>query len=337
MVELSASSGAGSEGDPSSRQPESTPARGLFGRIYQMLRFGALAPRVIGRDAHSESVAEVLREHGGEDAPLREEERVMLLNLLRFRSWRVDDVMVPRADIIAVEADISLPALLGVFTAAGHSRLPVYRETLDDPIGMVHIKDVLACFGAEEEGPETAGTNDHILRVTGHAALTRIKRDVLFVPPSMPAAQLLVQMQAQRVHMALVIDEYGGTDGLVTIEDLVEMIVGDIEDEHDTDTDPECTPLESGGYLAEARLEIMDFHEISGLDLRPDNGEEDEVDTLGGLVFALAGRVPRRGEIIRHPSGYDLEIVEADPRRIRRLKVTPSIRRENAGGGAKTP
>ncbi len=327
----SAAYSSGSDPEGQSMRPGGSSQEGLLGRVMRLIRDSGFAG---GGEtgAGSESVVDVLREHGESERPLTKEERMMLLNLLQFRSLRVDDVMVPRADIVAVDVEISFDALMGVFKKAGHSRLPIYRETLDDPMGMIHLKDVIACFVASAPEPSDAGGEPMPVLTCADAApsLQRLRRDVLFVPPSMPAVDLLLQMQAQRVHMALVIDEYGGTDGLVTIEDLVEMIVGDIEDEHDHEAASQFELLDGGVYAVDARMEIEDFEATSGLDLRLEGGEEEEVDTLGGLVFTLAGRVPRRGEIINHPGGFDIEILEADPRRIRRLKVTPR------GGRGKT-
>jgi CBS domain containing-hemolysin-like protein len=221
--------------------------------------------------------------------------------------------MVPRADIVAVEEKTPLPQLIADFRQAQHSRLPVYRETLDDPLGIVHIKDIV---GLLEPMP------DGTLRCPA-ISIAKIKRDLLFVPPSMPARELLLKMQATHIHLALVIDEYGGTDGLVSIEDLIEEIVGDIDDEHDVEEAPQLIVRDDGGYDADARLDLEDFKAQTGIDLRPDTGDE-EIDTLGGLAVWLAGRLPQRGEIIPHPSGFDFEIVEADPRRVKKLRLRKS-------------
>jgi len=231
--------------------------------------------------------------------------QVMRLRIAEFQDARVDDVMVPRADVQAVEAGTSIDELVQTFATSAHSRLPVYNETLDDPVGFVHIKDLvaeLARSGAAEERP-----------------LERLRRNILYVPPSMKCADLLVKMQATRIHMALVVDEYGGTDGLVSLEDLVEEIVGEIEDEHDEDT-PLLKRSGRGIWEADARMEIGAFEAETGIDLSlPDFG--DEIDTLGGVAFALAGRVPERGEVLQHPIGADLEIMDADGRRIHRLRL----------------
>lgn len=231
--------------------------------------------------------------------------QVMRLRLAEFEELRVDDVMVPRADIKAVEAGTGVQELLEFFAEVTHSRLPVFRETLDDPIGFVHIKDLvteLAKGGAMPRRP-----------------LERMHREVLYVPPSMKLTDLLVKMQATRIHLALVVDEYGGTDGLLTLEDLVEVIVGDIEDEHD---DEEAMYVRRSARLweADARTEIEDFQEESGVDLSLDDLDAD-IDTLGGVAFALAGKVPVRGEVLKHPNGTEIEIVDADSRRVRRLRL----------------
>lgn len=235
----------------------------------------------------------------------------------RFHFLRVDDVMVPRANIVAIDKNASLKELTVAFRDAGHSRLPVYEDTLDNPIAMVHIKDLLPYLMFNARG-RTAKT------YPDRKVIRTIKRDVLYVPPSMLAQDLLRRMQARRMHMAIVVDEYGGTDGLVTIEDLIEPIVGDIEDEHDeADEALKRIELESGKVCwdADARMSIDDFEEAIGRDFATID-EEEEVDTLGGLVFTLAGRVPERGEIIVHPVGVEMEVLDADPRRVKRLRIT---------------
>jgi CBS domain containing-hemolysin-like protein len=234
----------------------------------------------------------------------------------RFHLLSVEDVMVPRADIVAVEASATLTELSETFKEAGHSRLPVYKETLDEPTGMVHIKDVMPYLMFDAKGRNGKTYPDK-------KVLQYIRRPVLFVPPSMLAQDLLKRMQARRSHMAIVVDEYGGTDGIVTIEDLIEEIVGEIDDEHD-DVDPEIQIVTGKGgrsvWEADARTAIDDFEEALGRDFATADEEED-VDTLGGLVFTLAGRVPERGEIIRHPDGIEFEVLDADPRRVKRLRI----------------
>ena len=234
----------------------------------------------------------------------------MLANLLKFGELRVGDVMVPRADIVAVEEQTSIRELIESLRKEQHSRLPIYRETLDDPIGLVHIKDLLSLVEIGDDGAMR----------WPDVPISRIRRNLLFVPPSMPALDLLLHMQTTHMHLALVIDEYGGTDGLVSIENLVEEIVGDIDDEHDVAEAPQLKELPEGGWEADARLDLDDFREQTGLYLKPDTGDEN-VETLGGLIVAVLGRLPQRGEIIPHPSGLEFEVLEADPRRVKRLRL----------------
>ncbi|MBQ0823636.1 hemolysin family protein [Microvirga terrae] len=262
-----------------------------------------------------------------EDTDFSPQERAMLKNVLSFHRIRVEDVMVPRADIVAVAADTNLGELLSLFRTAGHSRLPVYGETLDDPKGMVHIRDFLDFIAMRADGGAVAGSGHEApLPSLGEIDLSmalssaNILRPVLFVPRSMPAIDLLVRMQATRTHMALVIDEYGGTDGLVSIEDLVEMVVGDIEDEHDEDSTLTIVPAADGTYIADARASLDEVKEVLGLDLTEEEGAED-IDTIGGFIVTLAGRVPSRSEVIEGPSGLEFEVLDADPRRVKRLRV----------------
>ena len=243
-------------------------------------------------------------------------ERAMVMNILRLRDQRVLDVMTPRADIVAVPEDASLPDVIAAFERGSLSRLPVYRETLDDPMGFVHLKDIALTYGVG------AGRSAKQFRLAEHI------RKALFVPPSMRIAALLQRMQAARIHMALVIDEFGGVDGLVTIEDLVEQVVGDIEDEHDLEELDQCSEESPGVYALNARADIREFEEAEGVRLLQEDWEE-EIDTFGGLVFMLTGRVPARGEVIAHPDGHEFEITDADPRRIKRLR----LRLKGSGNG----
>ena len=301
---------------PPKHSPAAAPAN-LRERLLLPLRRLAtrLGRRLIGFGNENgtglrESLQDMLEEHPQHAHDFGAEERHMLMNIVGFHESRAEDVMVPRADIIAVDVNCSLETLLHAFRKGGHSRIPVYRETLDDPLGMVHIKDAqeFLARALESDGEEEK------------FQLHKLLRDVLFVPHSMPAADLLVRMQATRVHLALVIDEYGGTDGLVSIENLVEEIVGDIEDEHDSSNAQLLVRLPGGDIQASARAPITDLAEMTGLNLLPPE-EEEEVDTLGGLVVYLARRVPQRGELIAHPAGLEFEIQEADPRRIKRLLI----------------
>ncbi|MHA1554092.1 MAG: hemolysin family protein [Alphaproteobacteria bacterium] len=275
-------------------------------------------------------------------------EREMLANILRLRESGVDDIMVPRADIDAVEIDMTLAKLLVTFRTCGHSRMPVFRETLDDPVGLVHIKDLMrhltAAAGLSDDAPPVNGGGDAGPIALDQVDLTRtldetdLVRTILFVPPSMPVSMLLASMQASRMQMALVIDEYGGTDGLVSLEDAIETVVGDIVDEHDDETVAMVVPDGEGGFLADARADLEEVSEIVGVDLTPGNGGED-VDTIGGLIFGLLGRVPVRGELVAAPAGYEFEILDADPRRIKRLRINqrPAGWRSETRGRTRPP
>jgi magnesium and cobalt transporter len=252
-----------------------------------------------------ETFEELLEQHEERELPIDDRERALLEKVLTIGELTVNDVMVPRADIVAVERHVPVEEVVALMASEAHSRLPVYRATLDDAIGMVHIKDVLASSISEEKH-----------------TLSDIVRPVLYVAPSARVLDLLLQMRVARTHMALVVDEYGGICGLITIEDIVEQIVGEIEDEHDVEEGPQLRALPDGSVRADARVTLEEFEAKVGPFLTPEEREED-IDTLGGLVFSLAGRVPIRGEIIRHEdSGIEFEIHEADPRRIRRINVT---------------
>ncbi|MCW5752372.1 MAG: HlyC/CorC family transporter [Alphaproteobacteria bacterium] len=251
----------------------------------------------------SEDLAEALEERREAQLPFEPQERRMLMNIIRFGELKVDDVMVPRADIIAIEAATPLPEVIEAVREAGHSRLPVFRGTLDDVIGMLHVKDLFRYWGSESG-----------------FSLAPIVRKVLFVPPSMPLLDLLLQMQATRIHMALVVDEYGGIDGLATIEDLMEQIVGEIEDEHDIDEQEPVTLRADGLFEADGRAPLELLEEKLGLTLIDDE-EREEIETLAGLIYALIGRLPVRGELIRHPAGVEFEVTDADPRRVKRVRI----------------
>jgi CBS domain containing-hemolysin-like protein len=253
---------------------------------------------------------------------LSAQERSMLRRILHFGQLTVEDVMVPRADIIAVDDNLTVDELMRVFRQAEHSRLPVFHETLDDPRGMIHIRDLMSWITAEAEA-ETGGADGLDLAkvdLKRTVAGIDITRELLYVPDSMAVLDLLLKMQATRLHLALVIDEYGGTDGLVSIEDLVEEVVGDIADEHDVEDEPLIRTDPRLGTVADARMPIEELEKHLGLELVSEELEE-EIDTLGGLVFSLAGRIPARGELVRHPSGVEFEVLEADPRRIKKLRL----------------
>ena len=259
------------------------------------------------------------------------EESRMLSNILGLRERRIDDVMVPRADIVAVQQNISLGELMRTFESAGHSRLVVYDDTLDDPVGMVHIRDLIAFMthraivdpekNAKRKKPFPAGLDLKTVDLAMRLSAAKIMRPILFVPPSMRAMDLLARMQATRMHLALVIDEYGGTDGVVSIEDIVEEIVGEIADEHDEDEMPAVEPQPDGSFIADARANLEDVVALVGKDF--DVGDEaEEVDTLGGYLVARAGRLPLRGELIPGPGLFEFEVLDADPRRVKRVRIT---------------
>ena len=235
-------------------------------------------------------------------------DRLSARGMMNLRNMRVDDVAIPKADIVAVPIGSTLEELVGVFKESGMTRLPVYDGTLDTPVGMAHLKDLALEYGFN-------GSADSF-------DLQAMLRPLLFVPPSMTIGVLLTKMQAERRHMALVIDEYGGVDGLVTIEDLIEQVIGEIEDEHDVDEGKYWSVEKPGTYLALAKTPLEDFEAEIGHSLTDhDDVDEEEIDTLGGLVFMLSGRVPARGEVVLHPDGPEFEVIDADPRRIKRLRV----------------
>ena len=251
------------------------------------------------------------------------EEAAMLKNILGLRECRIEGVMVPRADIVAVQHDIALGELIRVFEGAGHSRLVVYNDTLDDPTGMIHIRDLIAFMatrGSDKPAGQSADLNFANVDLTMPLAAAKIVREILYAPPSMPVLDLLAKMQATRIHLALVIDEYGGTDGLVSMEDLVEMIVGDIADEHDEREMPALTRQSDGSYLANGRASLDDVRAALGDEF--DVGEAaQEVDTLGGYLVMRAGHVPVRGELVPGPEPFEAEVLDADPRRVKRVKI----------------
>lgn len=271
---------------------------------------------VRGGDTLRDTIEELIEETGSTEPSMAEGERALLANILKLRHRTVVDAMVPRADIVGVPLDISLPDLIMRFSNEAHSRMPVYREELDDVIGMVHIKDVLACV---------AGSRPYDLQ--------SITREVMIVAPSMPVLDLLLKMRQQRQHLALVVDEFGGIDGLISIEDLVEEIVGEIEDEHDDAKASALSPRADGSLDVDARIPVEDFEAQLGRYFDPE--ELEDVDTLGGLVFSMAGRVPAPGEVLKHPSGLEFEILDADPRRIKMLRVRNLAM--NNGEGADAP
>jgi CBS domain containing-hemolysin-like protein len=258
------------------------------------------------------------------------EERTMLRNILGLRESRVEDIMLPRSDIVAVQQDIALGELVKVFESAFHSRLVVYNDTLDDPVGMVHIRDLIAFMtaratvspevNAKRKKPLPAGLDLKAIDLSVPLSATQIVRTILFVPPSMPAIDLLAKMQATRIHLALIIDEYGGTDGLASMEDIVELIVGDIADEHDEDETPAVVKQPDGSFLADARASLDNVISVVGTEFDVGDAAED-VDTLGGYLVMKVGRVPVRGELVPGPGSFEVEVLDADPRRVKKVMI----------------
>ena len=298
---------------PSSPKPRNNGAENktsLFSGLLGWIRGVGGAQN--GEDSVRNALEELIEEREEAEVPIDEDERILLANILELRGRTIHDVMVPRANIASVSRDSSLSELIDLLTKESHSRLPVYGETLDDAASMVHIKDVLAWRGRD-----------------GDFSLSKIQRKILFVSPSMQVLELLLEMRAERSHMALVVDEFGGVDGLVTIEDLVEEIVGEIEDEHDLDDNPKMISHPDGSFTADARVTIGTLEEMTGTEVT--GGDTEDIDTLGGLVFSIAGRVPVRGELLHHSSGVEFEVLDADHRRIKFLRVLkpePSRRRQ---------
>ena len=293
----------------SNRSEEDSSRSGLLSGLRNLLFGGDKEPSL--REQIEEVIDEA--EEEGDDrrgsnivGDLSSIERKMLRNLLHFGEQTVDDVAVPRADIIAISESAPFAEIVALFAEAGHSRLPVYRENLDEVVGMIHVKDVFAVLAEGRTPPP----------------LLDLIRQPLYVPQSMGVLDLLAEMRAKRTHLAIVIDEYSGTEGLLTIEDLVEEIVGEIEDEHDDEPEPLIVAGENGCWDADARAELDDVGEV--VDPRLANVDED-VDTLGGLAAVLAGHVPEVGEILLHPSGWRIEVIEADERRVHRLRLHPPV------------
>ena len=302
---MTASAPPDSSGQPD-RDWAFTPLRSLI-RLLRRQRNG---------DSLRETIDEMIEEPPAEGSDsLGPHERVLIGNILKGHDRTAADVMVPRVDIVALDVETPFAELVKYVIEQGHSRVPVYRETLDDVIGFVHVKDILSAVAEHRE-----------------AKMAPLLRKLLFVAPSLPILDLLVQMRQARTHIAMVVDEFGGIDGLVTIEDLIEEIVGDIEDEHDEAHRPSLVERADGTLVADARTPIELLEDREGIALRP-AGAQEEVDTLGGLVSTLAGRVPKRGEVIAHPSGIEFEVLDADPRRIKRLRVRSRPEAEAAGGG----
>jgi CBS domain containing-hemolysin-like protein len=265
-----------------------------------------------------ETLESAIREtaEGEEDDSLSKQERDMLLNVLEFGESKVSEVMIPRADIVAIEENQTVAELLNLFARVGHSRVPVFRESLDNPVGMVHIKDAIAWM-TKGGADESLDLSRSALKTTVAAA--KLVREALFVPPSMPALALLAKMKAKKIHLAIVVDEFGGTDGLATFQDVVEEIMGDIADEHD-EIDAHAISSENEAFIASARTPIENVEQVLDMSLTA-GGVPEDVETLGGLIMATVGRVPKRGQIIPHPSGVTFEILEASPRRLYTVRI----------------
>jgi len=308
---------------PSQQQDAARENDGIFSRWLRML-FGWRAGSVRA------DLKVVLEESAQSETGFSPEEVTMLKNILGLRERRISDVMVPRADIVAVQQDIPIGELVKVFEGAGHSRLVVFNDTLDDPAGMVHIRDLIAFMTAcattastaksRRKKPPSAGLDLKAIDLSMPLSAAKIIRPILFVPPSMPAIDLLAKMQATRIHLALVVDEYGGTDGIVSIEDIVEQIVGEIEDEHDDEQAPSVVQQTDGSFIADARASLEDVIAIVGSGFAVGDAAK-EVDTLGGYLVTQVGRVPVRGELVPGPGTFEFEVLDADPRRVKKVKI----------------
>lgn len=313
-----------SEDPPSTIAAQGAPHPTIFQRLSGLFR-----PR--NGTTLREDLADALLVSAGDSDTFSVGERAMLNNILRLREVRVEDVMVPRADIEAVEMSMTLGAMLAMLEQSGRSRVPVYGDTLDDPRGMVHIRDVLGHITRTARQKKQRGARKQPageldlanIDLSKTIAELGIVRPVLFVPPSMLASDLMARMQAQRIQMALVIDEYGGTDGLVSLEDIVEMVVGDIEDEHDDEEDDLITKVADGTFIVDGKAEIDDVTEAIGSSFNAAEHTED-VDTIGGLIFNSLGRVPVRGEVLQPVENFEFHVLDADPRRVKRVRIVPS-------------
>jgi CBS domain containing-hemolysin-like protein len=327
----------GDDGSSSTKGDSTTaPRQSIWAKVARILR-----PQ--NASSLRDDLADVLATEEGAAIGFSPVERAMLKNILRFREVRVEDVMVPRAEIEAVDQDTSIGEIMMMMNETGRSRMPVYRETLDDPKGMVHIRDLLGYMIKESRNkrraqgkpaalplpdgtvaPKTRSKPFDLARVNADTTIAEagIIRPVLFVPPSMLASELMVKMQAERIQMALVIDEYGGTDGLASLEDIVEMLVGDIEDEHD-DEETMFSRQSDDSFIADARAELEELAAAIGPDFDV-SGQLNEVDTLGGLIYAELGRIPARGEVVQAVPGFEFHVLDADPRRIKKVRISRS-------------
>lgn len=313
----------------STQRAQSSEKRSLLANIFPFMR-----------SRHSSSLREDLADalsstESEQDSAFSPEEKAMLNNILRLREIRVEDVMIPRADVVAIEISTPLWQALELFETSGHSRMPVYAETLDDPRGMIHIRDVLnyitrqARQNTQSDAGEAGPAKFDIGRIDLSKTIGELDlmRKVLFVPPSMMASGLMARMQAAHIQMALVIDEYGGTDGLASLEDIVEMVVGDIEDEHD-DEEIMIAEEADGVFVVDARADLDELTQKIGPSFEAGEHGED-VDTVGGLIFSVLGRIPLRGEVVQAIPGYEFHVLEVDPRRVKRVRIVPLSEADN--------
>ena len=327
-------------GASKSEKTEDGPSTGLTNtatseRPKLLHRLGVLFGRRNGSTLRAE-IEDALAETPEEGEEFSPSERAMLNNILALREVRVEDVMIPRADMEAVEIGATLGEVLTLLESSGHSRMPVYAETLDDPKGMIHIRDLMAHITRSASAKRSRGRKAAIdparldlsaVDLGKTMGELNLLRPLLYVPPSMPASDLMQRMQATHTQMALVIDEYGGTDGLVSLEDIVEMVVGDIIDEHDKDT-PDVTPTGDGAFIVDGKADIEDVAKVIGDDFSP--GEHGEyVDTIGGMMFNFLGRVPAKGEVVQPIPGFVFHVLDADPRRVKRVRIAP-VKEETA-------
>jgi CBS domain containing-hemolysin-like protein len=320
--------------DDQSRSPDGPPpeAAGQQPDIVGRLRAALLSALGLRQNGSARSdIEDAIAADEAAGATLSADERTMLRAILKLGDMTVDDAMIPRADIEALDIESSLAEVIAIFRESGHSRMPVFREDLDDPVGMVHIRDLMGWIADKAlsvpAGETTGKPSFDFAAVDLSLSLeeSELVRPCLFVPPSMPARALLKRMQATRTQMALVIDEYGGTDGLVSLEDLVEIIVGEIEDEHDLDEEPAVLRVADGVFIADARADLDHAAEVIGPDFVAGAKNED-IETIGGLVFAMTGRVPPKGAVVQPVEGYDFEVLDADPHRIKRVKIRDRAR-----------
>ena len=334
----SALNGADDGGNSIKGESTTAPRQSFWAKVARLLR-----PQ--NASSLREDLRDVLATEESASIGFSPVERAMLNNILRFREVRVEDIMVPRAEIEAVDQDTKIGDLMLLFLDTGRSRMPVYAETLDDPKGMVHIRDLLGYMIKEGRNKRRTSSRTNaatavvpdapapkpasksvkpfdLARVNPDTTIAEagLIRPVLFVPPSMLASELMVKMQAERIQMALVIDEYGGTDGLASLEDIVEMLVGDIEDEHD-DEEAMFTRQSDDVFIADARVELEEIAAAIGPDFDV-SGQVNEVDTLGGLIFAELGRIPARGEVVQAVPGFEFHVLDADPRRIKKVRIS---------------